>query len=214
MLRHSLGRALLLGLVIAVASPAVADPPNDPPAAAKKHKKPKKGTKAKKGKKAKPSKKGSGAKRRKQRIEKQAARLDQRAARLRKDGKEAEATRLEQRANRLRANADEKGARRGKRLSPEADRRRRKYQRLKGLRKRYGKDLDKPLVQHELSLHAERSARLNRMKQLAEENDKTELLERILKMSEREDQRHEQQMQKLLGKEAPAPSATTGEATP
>lgn len=201
MLRHPRVRAIAFGLLTAFVSPVAAEAPTAPESTADRRPKDKK--------KGKGKEKRAGDPNRKERIDKQAARLEQRAKRLRDDGKADEADRLEQRAKRLRQSAD-KGARRGKPASPEAERTRRKYARLKALRKQYGKDLDQAPVQRELSLHAERSARLSRMKQLAEEHGKADLLERILKMMEREDARHEQAMSKLRAQDVPA---TTPEET-
>jgi hypothetical protein len=191
-------------------TPVVAAPPEAPANATKKQKKDKKGKKG--GKKGKS--KASGDAKRKARIEQQAARLEQRAAQLREDGKPDEAAKLEARAQRLRQSADKVKTRRGNPQNPEAERTRRKYARLKAMRKQYGKHLDKAPVQRELSLHAERSARLTRMKQLAEEHDRTDLLERILKMIDKEDQRHERHMAKPQGKDVPAeaPATTATEA--
>lgn len=189
MLKHWMTRALLLGVLSAVSSPALAadPPPNEKPSAEKKARKGQKG----KGKR--------GDARRKQRMEAQAKRLDERAQRLRAEGKADEAARMEARADKLRKGASAESKRRGKPKSAAEARRERKFTKLKALRKKYGKGLDNPGVRDELSLHAERSAKLRRMNQLAQESGKPELAERVSKLTQMEKQRHDAQMNKLLG---------------
>lgn len=191
MLRNLIARCLVLGLLLTFGNPAAAEPDKERPAKSEK--------KEKKGNEKKEKKSPSDA--RKQRLQQQAKRLEDRAKRLREEGKESEADRLEKRAQRLEKSAGQPQ----KARKPGKDaRRQKKFQRLKVLQRRYGDSLKEKPVQQELSLHAERSARLERMKTLAEQNGKDELLERIVKLTTIEDERHEKEMAALTKKGDPA----------
>jgi hypothetical protein len=189
--RWNLG-TLILGLAVASTTPSFAEPAND-----KEH--------------AAHAKKPAGGKdaRRKQRMEKQAERLDKRAAELQAEGKTDEANRMKERAAKLRKASDVEPKRRGKPRSPEDARKQRKFQKLKGLKQKYGKSLDNPAVRDELSLHAERRAKLKRMKQVADEQGKQPVSERVSKLMGKEDERHAKEMAKLTGK-GDAPAAASG----
>jgi hypothetical protein len=199
MFRTWITRTLFAGVLATVATPSLAaDPPKDEARAEKKAGK----------------SKGGGDARRKQRIESQANRLDERAKRLRAEGKEDEAARMEDRAAKLRKGASADPSRRGKAKSPQEARRLRKLQKLKSLKRKYGKGLDKPEVQSELGLHAERRAKLQRMKKLADSSDKAPLAERISKLMQMEDERHTTQMNQLLGKGDSPATKPSGADTP
>jgi hypothetical protein len=200
MFRTWIIRTLFAGLLATVATPSLAaDPAKE---------------EARGDKQAGKSKGGGGEARRKQRIESQAKRLDERAKRLRAEGKEKEAVRMESRAARLRKGASADPSRRGKAKSPEEARRHRKLQKLKSLKRKYGKGLDKPEVQSELGLHAERRAKLQRMKKLADSGGKGPLAERISKLMQMEDQRHTTEMNQLLGKADNPAVEASGKDTP
>jgi hypothetical protein len=196
-------RALAFGLLLSFPGIAFAEVPNDPP----------KSPAAEQAPAAREGKKPAGAAQRKARLEQQAARLEASAAKLRTDGKAEQAARLEARAKQLRASAD-KPARRGNPKSPDAERARKKFTRVKALRKRYGKALDQAPVQQELSTHAERTVRLRRMKRLAEESGKSELVARIETLRERENQRHAERLKALMGEQADVPAAASAEDKP
>src|SRR5690606_14298892 len=112
------------------------------------------------------------------------------------------------RAAKLRKAAAGQAPRGGNAKAEAAARKSRKYQKLKALRRKYGKGLDDPGVQAELSLHAERRAKLRRMKELAEAGNKPEVTERVQKLTAAEDQRHQAELSKLLGKDKPAATET------
>lgn len=196
-------RALAFGVLLSFPGIALAEAPNDPA----------QNPPAKQALDVREGKKPAGAGQRKARLEQQAARLEASAAKMRTEGKAEQAERLEARAKQLRASGDKK-VRRGKPKNPEAERARKKFTRLKALRKRYGKALDQAPVQQELSLHAERSVRLRRMKRLAEESGKSDLLTRIETLRERENQRHRARLEALLGEKTDVPTAASAEGSP
>jgi len=69
------------------------------------------------------------------------------------------------------------------------------------LKSKWGDDLlAKPAVRAELRLHAERMAKLRRMKEVADEGDKKQLEERVDKLIEKEDARHKARMEDLKAK--------------
>ena len=71
---------------------------------------------------------------------------------------------------------------------------------VKGATDKWGDLVKKPKVRAELSLHARRTARINHMESVAKENDKAQLLERITKLREKENARHEKRMEALKAK--------------
>lgn len=78
------------------------------------------------------------------------------------------------------------------------ERRERKKKRVDGLKKKWGKALAHPSVVASLKVHARRMARLERIRELASEAGKDELLERVDKLIEKEDERHERHMKVLV----------------
>jgi hypothetical protein len=77
---------------------------------------------------------------------------------------------------------------------------------------RWGSSLSKPSATEELQLHARRLARLQRMEELVaterKGDERSKLLDKIDKLREHENQRHERAMQRLAsGQAAPAASA-------
>jgi hypothetical protein len=63
------------------------------------------------------------------------------------------------------------------------------------MRKRWQRQfLASPEVQAEMALHAQRAARLERMRRLAEVDDREKLVVRIEILLEREDERHDRRM--------------------
>ena len=69
------------------------------------------------------------------------------------------------------------------------------------LRAKYGKDLlEKPAVRAELRLHAQRMAKLRQMKDVADDADKKQLEERVDKMIDKENKRHDARMDALKAK--------------
>jgi hypothetical protein len=71
----------------------------------------------------------------------------------------------------------------------------------KTIKDKWGVDLiKKPKVRAELTLHAQRMARLSHMEFLAKDNDKDKLLERIQKLREKENARHDKRMDALKAK--------------
>lgn len=200
MSKHWLSRGLLVGLLWTAAAPSWAADPKEKASKTEAKDKAKKGDKG-----------GSRA----QRLKKQAARMEDRAKQLRSEGKADEAARLEARSKKLRqaaasAGRDQPGKSARKAKSPEAQRRERKFGKLKMLKRKYGDKLDDPAVQEELGRHAERAVKLRRMKSLAEAGGKEELVARIAKLKATEDARHQAAMASLLGnppQEGEAPAA-------
>lgn len=70
----------------------------------------------------------------------------------------------------------------------------------KAVTDKWGDLVKKPKARSELTLHAQRMAKLNYMEYLAKQNDKDQLVERIKKMRERENDRHEHRMEALKAK--------------
>lgn len=213
MLRHAIVKWIVVGCVASFAAPSLAEQA-ERPAPGERPAKPGKGKPGKdKSGKAKPGK-GKNKRsqdlqeKRKERLQRQADHLEKRAAKLREQGKDKQADALEKRA----ALAKERAERVGDGTkSPKAERRQRKLKRIKHLKRKYGKQLGQPPVRQELRLHAKRMARLNRMKTLAQANEKTELVERIDKMIEKENERHESKMQALIQKQGQAPEGEAPE---
>lgn len=127
--------------------------------------------------------------------------LREKAAKARAAGDTKEAEQLEKAAERM-----EKGP-----MAPERGpgwekaMRKRKLARLKPLWKQYGERLKTPEVREEFKKHAVRMARLDRMRELARNNPKEEvrqkLIERINGMVARENARHRQSLRALVAKE-------------
>ncbi len=94
------------------------------------------------------------------------------------------------------------------------DRDERKQQHRQQLKERWGNTLTQPAAREELEHHARRVARLNRAMVLAETEvtkDKDKLKERINKLMEQENTRHERAMARL---QASSPAAAGGSAAP
>ncbi len=79
-------------------------------------------------------------------------------------------------------------------------RKERREEMLKSAKDKWGDLVKKPKVREELKVHARRMARLNHMEALAKENNKTEALERIQKLRDKENARHEKRMEALKAK--------------
>ncbi len=88
-------------------------------------------------------------------------------------------------------------------------REKRREEQRQALIARWGAAVNKPTVADELRLHAKRLARLQRFEELIateKQGDvRTRMLDRVQKMREKEEQRHESAMQRL-GNQAAAPS--------
>lgn len=79
------------------------------------------------------------------------------------------------------------------------------------IRRHWGNLVDLPPARDELRLHAMRTAKLERIKELAEADGKTEVVARASAALERERARHEKRMEALrAGGGAPAASASGG----
>jgi hypothetical protein len=88
---------------------------------------------------------------------------------------------------------------------PRADRSRAAHQRRRGqLNRRWGKTLRDPDAMVELKLHAERSAKLKRVRSLALESNNTPVVDRATKLLAKEDERHEKRMKSIQEKSAEA----------
>lgn len=94
-----------------------------------------------------------------------------------------------------------------------SDRNQRRGERVAQLKKTYGATLDAPAVRSELLLHAWRVARLERLMQMAEAEERSELLTRAKELLAKETARHEAELAKLAKEtgaksgEAPKPKA-------
>jgi len=89
----------------------------------------------------------------------------------------------------------------------DADERREKRQErrrahVEDLRKRWGDSLVHPALRAELKVHARRIARLNHMRRLAEKAEKPKVVERIDKLIEKENARHQKHMDTLKSQAA------------
>lgn len=79
-------------------------------------------------------------------------------------------------------------------------RKERRQDTVKAAKDKWGDLVKKPKVRAELSLHARRMARINHMESVAKESDKDKLLERIQKLREKENARHDKRMEALKAK--------------
>jgi hypothetical protein len=70
----------------------------------------------------------------------------------------------------------------------------------KAAKDKWGDLVKKPKVRAELLLHAQRMAKINHMEFLAKDNDKDQLTERIQKLREKENARHDKRMEALKAK--------------
>lgn len=98
-------------------------------------------------------------------------------------------------------------------------REKRREEQRKALIQRWGAAVAKPTVADELRLHAKRLARLQRFEELIatdkQGDARTRMLDRVQKMREQEDQRHERAMQRLANEASPAaPAAASGGVAP
>lgn len=102
------------------------------------------------------------------------------------------------------AGADARAARRDlnqARKELEASRDDRRKAAKTALKAKWGDELlEKPAVRAELRLHAQRMAKLNHMKRVAESSDKDELAERVEKLKAKEEARHDARMADLKAK--------------
>ena len=89
-----------------------------------------------------------------------------------------------------------------------SDRDQRRGQRVAKLKKAYGAALDAPAVRSELLLHAWRVARLERLMQMAEAEERSELLTRAQELLAKETARHEAELAKLAKEPGAKPSET------
>jgi hypothetical protein len=96
-------------------------------------------------------------------------------------------------------------------------REKRREEQRQALIARWGAAVTKPTVADELRLHAKRLARLQRFEELIatekQGDARTRMLDRVQKMREKEEQRHERAMQRLQN-EAAAPAASASGAVP
>ncbi|HET7541756.1 MAG TPA: hypothetical protein VFK05_17900 [Polyangiaceae bacterium] len=86
----------------------------------------------------------------------------------------------------------------------------RKKEQRQELGKRWGTTLAKPVAREELRVHARRIAFLNRALELAQSDtkpDKDKTIERITKLIDKENARHDQAMTRIQSQPAPAASA-------
>ena len=94
------------------------------------------------------------------------------------------------------------------------ERRRNRGERAKSereaLRHKLGASLENQTVQHELRRHAEAVARLERIKEIADADGKTELSARATAILAKENARHEKRLATLTASAAPAASASGG----
>ena len=94
----------------------------------------------------------------------------------------------------------------------------RKKEHREGLRRRWGATLAHPAVREELRHHARREAFLSRALFLAQTQaapkDKDKLVERIEKLIEKEDARHDRAMERLKSMPPPPASAASAAAAP
>jgi hypothetical protein len=168
---------------------------------------------------------------RRERLEQGAKRLRERAAEMRKKaaagetptatGKrpprsyedqaqrlEAQATKMEERAKSVEA---DEAARPGKDGNPAAARQRRHQVRRGHLNRRWGATLRDPAAVEELKVHAERAAKLKRIRSLALKKSKDDpAAKRATELLTKETERHEKRMSELHGKTPPgaAPAST------
>jgi hypothetical protein len=147
---------------------------------------------------------------RKTRLEQGAKRLRERAAELRKRAASGETAQpapnskrpqksLEEQAQRLEEQANKMEAR-SKNLDegrPGGAARASHQRRRSQLNRRWGKTLRDPDAIAELRVHAERSAKLKRVRSLALESNNTPVVERATKLLSKEDERHEKRMKSI-----------------
>jgi hypothetical protein len=167
---------------------------------------------------------------RRERLEQGAKRLRERAAEMRKkaasgetppvNGKrqprsyEEQAQRLEGQAAKMEErakNVDSDEARGGRDKDPASARQRRHQVRRGHLNRRWGATLRDPAAVEELKVHAERAAKLKRIRSLALKKSKDDpTAKRATELLTKETERHEKRMSELHGKTPPgaAPAST------
>ncbi|HEU4583267.1 MAG TPA: hypothetical protein VFS67_33645 [Polyangiaceae bacterium] len=177
---------------------------------------------------------------RKERLEQGAQRLRERAAELRKriaNGEtveapapnskrpprslEEQATRFEEQAKRMEERAKNLESNSGSERSPEFARQRRHQLRKSHINRRWGgATLRDAEAQEELKVHAERVAKLKRIRSLAMDKSKDDpLAKRAKELLAKEEERHETHMKAIQARVAPAiaaasaPGATTPAST-
>src|SRR5690606_20887628 len=89
-------------------------------------------------------------------------------------------------------------------------RREAKLKRIAALHKQYGPKLQRVLFRTELQRHAKRAAKIERMKQLAEEAENAKLLARVTEMEAKETARHEAAMARIDAKLSKPGTAASG----
>jgi hypothetical protein len=133
--------------------------------------------------------------RREDRQEKREDRQEKREERQekREDAKEQREDAKERKEDKAEAKEEAKEERQEKREERKAKR----QERVKEIRAKWGDMVSRPPVRNELRNHAQRMARLNRARKVAEEAQKTEMVTRIDKLMEREKTRHQAAMDRL-----------------
>lgn len=219
-------RAMGFTLTVALAAPALADPaaddsdPGEEKAAANEDKSRGRG----KGRDETPAQRAERLEKRRQRLLKGAERLRERAAELRKRAAagekptpssnskrpprslEDQAKRFEEQANKMEnraKNLDAEDAARANKpeRSPASIRERRHKIRKAQLNRRWGATLRSPDAIAELRTHAERVAKLKRIRQLAQGKSKDDPnAKRASELLAKEDARHERRMKEIQGK--------------
>lgn len=164
---------------------------------------------------------------RRERLEQGAKRLRERAAEMRKkaasgetppaNGKrqprsyEEQAKRLESQAAKMEERSKNVGndeARPARERNPAAARQRRHQVRRGHLNRRWGETLRDPAAVEELKVHAERAAKLKRIRSLALKKSKDDpAVKRATELLTKETERHEKRMSELHGKTPPSAAA-------
>ena len=154
------------------------------------------------------------------RLEHQAERVEARAAALRESGSDdpelakklekmdERARRLEEKAAKLDAKAKAKPANAEVLEERKRLRQERRQARRAWLRQRWGKSLRGGDAQSELSAHAQRVAKLERIRVLAVKAKKTKVVARVDRLLAREQQRHETRMQEIAQASAAEPETS------
>jgi len=86
----------------------------------------------------------------------------------------------------------------------------RRKQRREAIKQKYGDLTQKPEIRSELKTHAWRIARLNQIKRLADDQDKSKVEDRTDKLIEKENARHDKRMDELKAKAAQPTTTVKG----
>jgi hypothetical protein len=113
----------------------------------------------------------------------------------REDAKEKREDAKERKEDKAEAKEDKAEAKEERKEKRE-ERKAKRQERVKEIRAKWGDMVNRPAVRNELRIHAQRMARLNRARRLAEEAQKTDTVARIDKLIERERTRHQAAMDK------------------